>query len=92
LEQFGFVGILFAPLEIVIPSEVEGPAVRQAQCRMKVPEFVLLPGKCGSLLRKDKRRMNCIHAGPFDCALRAPLRMTILMDWLDANKAKQFSC
>jgi hypothetical protein len=35
--------------------------------------------KDGSLLRKDKRRMNFIHAGPFDSALRAPLRMTILM-------------
>jgi hypothetical protein len=33
-----------------------------------VPEFVLLMGKCGSLLRKDKRRMNFIHAGPFDSA------------------------
>jgi hypothetical protein len=33
----------------------------------------------GSLLRKDKKRMNFIHAGPFDSALRAPLRMTALL-------------
>jgi hypothetical protein len=32
------------------------------------PEFVLLPGNCGSLRCKDKRRMNFIHAGPFDSA------------------------
>jgi hypothetical protein len=70
--------LLLLPLAIVIPSEAEGPAVLFAGSRV---------GRDRSLLRKDKRRMNFIHAGPFDSALRAPLRMTIPIrydnsDWI----------